>query len=172
MPSGVYPRVKIGWKRPDKATPDVCRTCGVALVAGENWTKVPHGSKYCRACNNARSKAYYYKDPAAQIAKRARYYAKLRSEAYAAYGGRCVCCGESRPQFLTIDHVNGDGAEHRKRVAPGCMILQWLQQRGWPQEGFQLLCWNCNCAKGIRGGCPHEREPFPTSFPWAMPTAA
>jgi len=171
MPSGVYPRVK-KWKRPDRATPDVCYGCKVALVRGQNWTTSKDAPKYCRVCANERSKAYYYRNPAAQIAKRSRYYGKLRREAYAAYGGRCACCGESRFEFLTIDHIKGDGAEHRKTVAPGSRILQWLQQRGWPKEDFQLLCWNCNCAKGIRGGCPHESEPALTSFPWALPQVA
>ena len=29
------------------------------------------------------------------------------------YGRACSCCGETEPAFLTIDHVNNDGAEHR-----------------------------------------------------------
>src|SRR3990167_2513529 len=30
------------------------------------------------------------------------------------YGGRCACCGELEPKFLAIDHINNDGAVHRK----------------------------------------------------------
>lgn len=32
------------------------------------------------------------------------------------YGGRCVCCGEVVPEFLTVDHINGGGAAHRREI--------------------------------------------------------
>jgi hypothetical protein len=28
----------------------------------------------------------------------------------------CACCGESLIGFLTLDHINGDGAQHRKAL--------------------------------------------------------
>src|SRR5262252_4538483 len=39
-----------------------------------------------------------------------------RLEMIAAYGGECACCGETEPVFLTLDHVNGDGAAHRRSM--------------------------------------------------------
>src|SRR5215831_16053532 len=33
----------------------------------------------------------------------------LRQIILKAYGGQCACCGEHRPEFLSIDHVNKDG---------------------------------------------------------------
>jgi hypothetical protein len=33
-----------------------------------------------------------------------------------------------------------------------------LKKHGWPKEGFTILCFNCNCAKGIYGTCPHQRS--------------
>src|SRR5262245_20214343 len=29
---------------------------------------------------------------------------RLRAEMILAFGGRCECCGESQPEFLTLDH--------------------------------------------------------------------
>ena len=85
---------------------------------------------------------------------------RARLEMVKEYGGRCVCCGESQPQFLTMDHTNGDGAEHRRgltggaeRSGGGYQIALWLKRQGWPKDGFRLLCWNCNCAKGFSGYC-------------------
>jgi hypothetical protein len=72
------------------------------------------------------------------------------------YGGKCVCCGEMAIEFLSIDHVNNDGAEHRKTVLGQGRIYPWLVQQGFP-SGFQVLCMNCNTAKGFYGECPHER---------------
>lgn len=82
--------------------------------------------------------------------------ARLRREAFDHYGWACACCGEDGPEFLTIDHINNDGANHRAAIG-NASIPRWLKKNGFP-EGFQTLCFNCNCAKGIHGVCPHERQ--------------
>jgi hypothetical protein len=86
--------------------------------------------------------------------------ANNRARVFEAYGGAaCRCCGEREAEFLTIDHVRGDGWEHRKTV-PTSMLLSWLIREGFPED-FQVLCMNCNFAKGRRGGsgvCPHEAK--------------
>lgn len=83
---------------------------------------------------------------------------KLKDAAYAAYGGyRCSCCGETTEAFLSIDHVNNDGAEHRRQVDRR-KIYKWLAKNGYP-EGFQVLCMNCNFGKARNGGiCPHQQS--------------
>lgn len=85
---------------------------------------------------------------------------KLKSEVIRAYGGHCVCCGEAAYEFMTIDHVFNDGAQHRKELKrSGYTFYYWLKSQGYPQDRFQLLCMNCNAAKGWFGGCPHNRRP-------------
>lgn len=83
---------------------------------------------------------------------------ELKSKAIEVFGGRCTCCGEANECFLTLDHVNNDGNEHRKivnKIAFG--IYGWLERNGYPKDGLQLLCWNCNMAKRANGGvCPHK----------------
>lgn len=75
-----------------------------------------------------------------------------------AYGGRCACrnCPETNTAFLTLEHVNGDGAEHRAKV--GSHTYADLRRKGWPQDGYTLLCWNCNALKRYGRTCPHEAE--------------
>jgi hypothetical protein len=75
------------------------------------------------------------------------------------YGGYCACkgCGESHKEFLQIDHIDGSGAEHRKKVKT-MNIYQWLKNKGYPRDNFRLLCGNCNWARGVYGYCPHEKE--------------
>lgn len=91
-----------------------------------------------------------------QAAQRRRYDARLKRQAMLAYGGRCSCCGEDELIFLTIDHLDNSGAEHRRILGRGgARLYQWLKARGYP-EGFQVLCFNCNFAKS-NGGCPHAR---------------
>ena len=86
----------------------------------------------------------------------ARYRAK--AAVIAAYGGRCVCCLEATPEFLTIDHIAGGGSVHRRalRRPGGHLFYVWLRHQGFP-KGFRLLCFNCNSARGFWGYCPHER---------------
>lgn len=69
------------------------------------------------------------------------------------YGAKCVCCKENIEQFLTIDHINNDGAEHRRIIGSG--IYRWLIKNNYP-TGFQILCWNCNSSKGMYRECPHK----------------
>lgn len=83
----------------------------------------------------------------------------LREEFLAAYGSRCVCCGETERRFLTIGHLNHDGAAHRARVGyDGTQVLRDLKMRGWPKdEGIAIQCANCNMATARPGiVCPHE----------------
>ena len=104
----------------------------------------------------------YTTNPAYAAARRRsarKYNAKQRTEAIAAYGGRCACCGESEPAFLTFDHVNDDGSAHRREIGhDGKMICIWAKKNGYPKS-LQLLCCNCNNAKA-RGGCPHKNRPI------------
>lgn len=81
---------------------------------------------------------------------------KLKIAAYNAYGGfKCACCGETEEAFLSLDHINNDGAEHR-RVVDRRKIYKWMAQGCYP-PGFQVLCMNCNFGKARNGGvCPHQ----------------
>ena len=78
------------------------------------------------------------------------------------YGNKCVCCGEDKLEFLTIDHINNDGAKQRKeafgtnRTGGGGMYI-WLLSHGLPL-GYQTLCWNCNLAKANYDVCPHKKD--------------
>ena len=80
-----------------------------------------------------------------------------RKEALRIYGGQCVCCGEETFEFLQFDHINNDGAAHRKKhkINTGKDSIRWLRDNGWPKDIIQILCANCNAAKGFYGQCPH-----------------
>lgn len=36
-------------------------------------------------------------------------------------------------------------------------FYRWIKKNGFP-DSVQVLCWNCNCAKGIYGYCPHSTQ--------------
>ena len=86
---------------------------------------------------------------------------RIKAELIAAYGGRCVCCEETAPAFLTLDHTNRDGKQHRAQfggrgIATAKQIYADLKRRGWPQDGYRLLCMNCNFATRYGQPCPHR----------------
>lgn len=88
---------------------------------------------------------------------------RIKKAAFDGYGGSiCKCCGETIIEFLSIDHINEDGAAHRRRLfggsrgAAGSAFYGWLKRNGFP-PGFQVLCHNCNRGKHFNGGvCPHQ----------------
>jgi hypothetical protein len=60
------------------------------------------------------------------------------------YGWKCICCGETEPTFLTIDHIEGNGTKHIKSI--GGHFHRWLIKNNFP-KGYQTLCYNCNCSR-------------------------
>lgn len=89
------------------------------------------------------------------------YNRQLKRAAFDAYGGaKCVCCGVLHPVFLTIDHIDGKGAAHRKSIgckerSAGSKFYLWLRNHNYP-KGFQVLCFNCNFGKHVLKVCPHK----------------
>lgn len=73
------------------------------------------------------------------------------------YGNYCACCGLTDARFLSVDHVNNDGAHQRRtRHGTGEQFYRYILKLGCPNE-YQLLCFNCNFAKRMFAGvCPHE----------------
>lgn len=84
---------------------------------------------------------------------------RLRKLVLEHYGGnppKCACCGETEIRFLTVDHIDPtykpDSKGKRKRGAN----YSWIVKNNFP-EGFQILCFNCNCGRHHNGGvCPHK----------------
>jgi hypothetical protein len=52
------------------------------------------------------------------------------------YGWFCACCGST--ENLTIDHVNRDGAQHRRELSRKLTLYRWDYRQGFPAE-FQTL---------------------------------
>ena len=61
---------------------------------------------------------------------------------------KCDLCPENDIDILCIDHVNHNGAEHRKEMY-NTRICDWLRRHNYP-DGFRILCFNCNMKEEIR----------------------
>lgn len=69
----------------------------------------------------------------------------------------CSCCGETRLEFLALDHVKGGGTKHRRALGlpgGGYVFYALLAREGFP-PGYRVLCHNCNSALGWFSYCPH-----------------
>lgn len=106
-------------------------------------------------------KNYLIKTRTKRLRKQKEKNQKYRLDALQAYAGKfpkCNCCGESILEFLTIDHISGNGEKHRMKINKrGTAFFIWLRDNNFP-EGYQVLCYNCNCAKGFYGVCPHQNK--------------
>ena len=73
-----------------------------------------------------------------------RLYFFWRNECITKYGGKCKECGITEYVVLDIDHIDNNGAEHRKTFKNS--IYKHLADLGYP-EGYQVLCANCHRRK-------------------------
>ena len=88
---------------------------------------------------------YYANNPGAAAHISAKSNDKIKDEVFGHYGGCCLICGEDDYDVLAIDHINQDGAAHRRETGVGRngTIYRWLKRNNYP-PGFRLLCYNCN----------------------------
>jgi len=83
-------------------------------------------------------------------------YYKLRYEILLNYGNKCQCCNEKTVKFLSLDHKNDDGHQHRRQFSSSIMFYKWIIDNKYP-DSLQILCHNCNHGRYLNGGtCPHN----------------
>ena len=68
---------------------------------------------------------------------------KFRLYALMLHGGRCERCGNNDSRVLQLDHINGGGTAHNRKVKPLGVAKAALRT----PELFQVLCANCNWIK-------------------------
>jgi hypothetical protein len=145
-------------RRQQRIAAGVCTRCG--------QRPPPEGRRLCDPCatyaseDRAKRRA---QDPEGDREKHRVWLAGSRRAARATvmqmYGGRCACCGETQIEFLTIDHINGNGIEHRASLGISksnhSSFYAKLAQEP-KRDDLMILCANCHMAKDLFGGCPHQ----------------
>lgn len=139
-----------------------CATCGVLFTPRRRGgTTQKYCSETCRAKhdNAVRMKrhpdrilAWWDAHPDYGMERRR----QEKRDLFQRYGGaKCSRCGEEEIDFLTIDHIGGGGARHRREI--GTNIYKWLRENNYP-VGFRVLCMNCNWATRHGRPCPHTTK--------------
>jgi hypothetical protein len=129
--------------------------------------KIPYS--YCKPCDREYKrnnwKVYYgKKENVTRIRAYAKeyhkkWYPKVKQDVLDMFGGKCACCGETEPGFLSIDHVFNDGAEERRNGRGGGYVIgRRIINKALDKIRYQLLCYNCNMGKQFsgKGICPHQ----------------
>lgn len=139
-----YKRKK--YKIPSREYQDLCKPCYL-LRCKDSWNKRKTSQGHLN-----KMKEYYQ-----NVTKVRRM--KERLDVIYHYGSKCACCGESNIKFLTLDHVNNDGAEQRKRDGNIQSDLpRYIIKNDYPSD-IQVLCLNCNSGRyHNKGICPHKEE--------------
>lgn len=103
----------------------------------------------CRTCHQERARRRWHTPEGKASTARSKNALKL--QALEAYGGPiCMGCGSVAFEKLGLDHVNEDGAEHRRvsRMVTGHDSYRRLRDAGWPDDPpLQVLCKGCNTRK-------------------------
>lgn len=138
-----------------------CRPCFNKKYHIKVVTFTRDSSKYCYGCKELKLSEEFYGNKYTSTglsvycklctAKRARI--RYKETVLDWYGPECACCGELEHDFLTVDHING--RDKNNPQPPGNGLYRWLIAHSFPSE-YQILCWNCNSAKGVYGKCPHQ----------------
>lgn len=140
----------------NRAQPDglqnYCKDCRWLVEQGRKEKSREYTRKY-RLTHPAEEQARHQRDyaanPAGHYQKVKEYRARLAAQVFGHYGTMCACCGST--ERLTIDHINGDGAEHRIAISGtptgnAATTYLWLIRNDFP-PGFQTLCGTCNQSK-------------------------
>lgn len=123
-----------------------------------NWVK--NGEKY-----RLKNKDWYAKNKNIISAKRkvyaSKYVEKIKIEVLSFYSKnklQCDCCGENDWRFLTLDHTENNGAKERRELKKsGFSFYSYLRKNKFPENGYKVLCYNCNCSKkNYNNVCPHK----------------
>lgn len=129
----------------------LCHNCNFTKSLGEGVTR----RSACGECTDGSCRVCLRR--AAGRDRAARTAAAERARVLDALGNRCACCSLNEPRLLATDHINGDGAEHRRLIGnSSTRVRRAVLESGPDPTRFQLLCHNCNFAKSHNpGGCPH-----------------
>ena len=111
-----------------------------------------------KARKQAQHLEYYQKNTEKYLEDAVLRAAALKLEVLTHYGplGILGCCWEecnvTDLDMLSLDHINNDGAQHRKKLGPkvtgGEKMYRIVKRNGFP-EGFQTLCMNHQLKKKI-----------------------
>ncbi len=162
------------WRRDNRSIEHTCEYCNNKFLAKTTqkycsesclkkyWAdkkKRPMIEKHCYRCKksfvtNKKRKNFCDKECLKKYRgeKQQLLLSSYKQQVFNKFNNKCSCCGETNTLFLTIEHCNNDGLQHRKSGK----VRVYLDTLNDTEGKYTLLCMNCNWARGQYGHCPHE----------------
>lgn len=125
-----------------------CIKCAIQLTK-KNWIHylIARSNYICTPCFKKQNQKRYKNNP--NYCKNIRNRNRMRRSAVIfSYGNQCAQCKEEDYNKLTIDHKNGGGSAHRREMTTN--IVDYLYNNLINRDGYQVLCYNCNCSKNVQ----------------------
>ncbi len=126
------------------------KTAGYAFYRWLYKNSYPEGFQVlCWNCNfKKRLQEMAPKNPDKRQLQKAAYARSVKVQCLDQYGKTCPC-GEQDKDVLTLDHVNDDGADHRRETnTRGLNFYIYLRKNGFPSNPpLKVLCLNCQYKK-------------------------
>lgn len=139
-----------------------CRVCNNELLLDVNWLMSfkRQGQYICQSCEAIRSQKY--KKPKISRIKQTKEEIDVKRRInrfmnkkilFEMYGNQCAHCSQQNWMYLSLDHINNDGAIDRKndRKTGQRLYRSLIKLEKQPENKYQLLCHNCNGMKGHHG---------------------
>ncbi len=138
-----------------------CSRCPKELDLDDISLRTGKPFTYCQNCRNSRVLAsnekrqqymrHYAKDNAEKYKNQ---WQEIRQKFFDMYGHKCACCSEGFDIFLTLDHIDGQGYLDRQKGGTYGVYKKAISEHR--PDLYQVLCYNCNCAKRTGLECPHK----------------
>lgn len=90
-------------------------------------------------------------------------YERLRRNMRRLFGSKCAYCGCDDPRILELNHVNGKGAEDRRKRSMHHIIRDILNGKR-NRNDFELTCSLCNILHYIRRRFPELANQFKVTW--------
>lgn len=138
----------------------ICKECGIGLIKNNNWypSYEDHHNYICKKCSSKYAQGCAQK-PEVKI-RRAEDRLEVKRTLFDILGNKCECCGFADFSALSIDHIDGNGAAHRKslNMGGGSNFYVHVLKNIETIDQYRILCHNCNLCLGLNGYCPHQEQ--------------
>jgi hypothetical protein len=138
----------------------ICTKCHIEKPAAEFFRRGNGPTGYllrgsCKACLTEANRIWQRDNSIRRSKGKRERRQQIRKEFLAMYGNKCVCCGESQVEFLTLEHRQGQIGIKSKQTGRDAYSEA---TKKLDLDKFEILCMNCNHAKGRYGYCPHKSK--------------
>ena len=91
--------------------------CGLKLN-NHNWTlsRQKRNVWRCKHCENIVNNRKYYINKTSYLNNYKKVRQNIRQQVIDYYGGKCQLCNNNNKNVLSLDHINGNGRQHRKTI--------------------------------------------------------